>query len=150
MNWKMFDGFDPKGVFYTDSNGLEMQKRQIVYLRANQSSESNSVQHEKPNLYTISGNFYPVDTAIAMRDRSGRSNLQVTIMNDRPQAGSADLTEKAEIELMQHRRILQDDALGLEQNLNETDDKGDPIRVTALYHMQIFDTLKASSLQRTQ
>jgi hypothetical protein len=26
-NWKMYDGFDPKGEFYTDANGLEMQKR---------------------------------------------------------------------------------------------------------------------------
>jgi len=24
VNWKMYDGFDPKGEFYTDSNGLEM------------------------------------------------------------------------------------------------------------------------------
>ena len=55
-----------------------------------------------------------MDTAIAMKDKSGRSSLQVTIMNDRPQGGSADLSEKATIELMQNRRILQDDALGLE------------------------------------
>ena len=127
-----------------------MQKRQIAYLRANASQESNSIQHEKPNLYTISGNYYPVDTAIAMKDKSGRSSLQVTIMNDRPQGGSADLSEKATIELMQNRRILQDDALGLEQPLNETDDKGDPLRVSAVYHMQIFDTLKTKSLQRAQ
>lgn len=29
VNWRMYDGFDPKGEFYTDSNGLEMQKRII-------------------------------------------------------------------------------------------------------------------------
>ena len=29
VNWKFFDDFDPKGEFWTDSNGLEMQKRQI-------------------------------------------------------------------------------------------------------------------------
>ena len=28
-NWKMYDGFDPKGEFFTDSNGLEMKKRVI-------------------------------------------------------------------------------------------------------------------------
>ena len=26
----MYDGFDPKGEFWTDSNGLEMQKRKII------------------------------------------------------------------------------------------------------------------------
>ena len=89
-----------------------------------------------------------MDTAIVMRDRSGRSSLQVTVMNDRPQGGSADLSEKATIELMQHRRVLQDDHLGLEEPLNETNpDAGDlGIRVNARYYMQIFDTTKTQSL----
>jgi hypothetical protein len=29
VNWKMFDNFDPKGQFWTDSNELEMQHRQL-------------------------------------------------------------------------------------------------------------------------
>jgi hypothetical protein len=29
VNWKMFDGFDPKGKFYTDSNSLGMMEREI-------------------------------------------------------------------------------------------------------------------------
>jgi hypothetical protein len=29
VNWQMLGGFNPKGVFWTDSNGLEMQKRVI-------------------------------------------------------------------------------------------------------------------------
>jgi len=29
VQWKMYDNFDPKGVFYTDSNELAMVKRQI-------------------------------------------------------------------------------------------------------------------------
>jgi hypothetical protein len=35
------------------------------------------------------GNFYPVTSAILMRDTAG-SNLEVVVMNDRTQAGSAD------------------------------------------------------------
>jgi len=27
VNWKFFSGMDPQGQFWTDSNGLEMQKR---------------------------------------------------------------------------------------------------------------------------
>ena len=53
-----------------------------------------------PNCLTISGNYFPVDSAIAMRDQSNNSNIQVTIMNDRAQGGSADLTDQATIELM--------------------------------------------------
>jgi hypothetical protein len=29
VNWKIYDGFDPKGEFYTDSNEKDMQKRVI-------------------------------------------------------------------------------------------------------------------------
>jgi hypothetical protein len=38
-----------------------------------------------------------------MRDNNG-SNVQVTIMTDRTQGGTADIGNKATIELMQHRR----------------------------------------------
>ena len=47
----------------------------------------------------ISGNFFPVDSAIMMRDHN-KSNIQVTVLNDRAQAGTADLTDKSTIELM--------------------------------------------------
>jgi len=47
----------------------------------------------------ISSNYYPVDTAIAIRDTNG-SNVQVTVMNDRAQGGSADVSRHASIELM--------------------------------------------------
>ena len=70
----------------------------------------------------FSGNFYPVDSAIMMRDQN-KSNLQVTVMNDRAQAGTADLTDKATIEFMQNRRILQDDLKGVQEPLNETERK---------------------------
>jgi hypothetical protein len=42
--------------------------------------ESDKVATE---LNHIPSNYYPVDSAIAMRDQNG-SNVQVTIMNDRP------------------------------------------------------------------
>mmetsp|Transcript_12858 Transcript_12858/g.19919 ORF Transcript_12858/g.19919 Transcript_12858/m.19919 type:complete len:113 (-) Transcript_12858:824-1162(-) len=108
----MYDGFDPKGEFWTDSNGLEMQRRNLDH-------RSNYLF--KPREARIPRNYYPVDQAIAMRDKNG-SNLQVTIMNDRPQGGSADLTDKASIELMQHRRLLQSDPKNnFDEVLNETD-----------------------------
>lgn len=116
MNWKFFDDFDPKGVFYTDSNAMEMVKRQKTFLLANITS-LNENQSLNPNYYTISGNYYPVDSAIVMRDLA--KNIQVTVMNDRAQGGSADLTSKATIELMQHRRLLFEDELGLPEGVND-------------------------------
>lgn len=49
---------------------------------------------------------------------------------------------------MQHRRLLRDDDLGLEEYLNETGRDGNGIRVTARYQIQIFDTMRGQAKQR--
>ena len=67
VSWKMFNGFATNKTFFSDSNSLEMIKRQLQ-------------TYEAPE-YTIAGNFYPINSAIAMRSKN--SNLQVTVMNDR-------------------------------------------------------------------
>lgn len=69
-----------------------------------------------------------------MRDQVN-GKVQVTIMNDRPQAGTADLTDKANIELMQQRR-------------QPGDSLNDPVAAT--YRMQIFDRKFGKSLQREE
>ena len=139
VNWKMLNGFDPAGKFWTDSNGLEMIQRQVTQI------ENESIPYH-PSSKTISGNYYPVDSAIAIRDQSNNSNIQVTIMNDRAQGGSADLTDQATIELMQNRRILFDDDLGIEEPLNETESDDLGLRINALYYMHIFDYTKGKSI----
>ena len=136
VNWQFFNGFDPKSKFWTDSNGLGMVKRELVKINTGMPLLDNS---NLSNYKTISGNFYPVDTAIVMRDNSNKSNIQVTILNDRPQGGSVDLSGKAMIELMQNRRTLLDDDNGVEESLNETEADGMGIRSSAKYYMQIFD-----------
>jgi hypothetical protein len=80
-----------------------------------------------------------------MRDQTGK-NLQVTVMNDRAQGGSADLSGKAKIELMQHRRLTEDDNKGVMTPLNEVDRQDVGIKVSAKYWMQIFDYTKDHSL----
>ena len=71
----------------------------------------------------------------------------MTIMNDRPQGGSADLSDRANIEIMQHRRQVQADPRnGFNEALNETDSNELGIKVNALYIMQIFDVQKGKSL----
>lgn len=148
VNWKFFDDFDPKGEFWTDSNALEMQRRRI----SEQTREGNLTfmkdqSNYNPNYWTVSNSYFPVDSAIAMRDTN--SNKQVTIMTEKAQGGSADLTDKATIEIMQHRRLLFDDHLGIEEMVNETDADGFGYRINSIYYLQIFDTQRADSLQRS-
>lgn len=79
--------------------------------------------------------MYPVDSAIVMRDQSGQSNIQVNVMNDRAQAGSADLTSWANIELMQNRRLLYSDDASPNEALNETEKDGLGIQSNAKYYL---------------
>ena len=68
--WELI-GSDNQETFYTDSNGLEMQKRML---------------NERPDFtlktdMKISSNYYPINSAIAFRDAN--SGMQMTVMNDR-------------------------------------------------------------------
>lgn len=112
VNWKMYNGFNPLKTFWTDSNGLEMQKREILDLPTGSKLLDSKNKGAGPNYMTIARNFFPVDSAISMRDQNN-TDLQVTIMNDRAQGGTADLTDQGSIEIMQHRRTLDDDERGV-------------------------------------
>ena len=135
----MLDGFDAQGKFWADSNSLQMIEREVNKRKDFTIAEKHS---------NISSNYYPVDSAIAIRDTN--KSLQVTVMNDRPQGGSADISGKANIELMQNRRLTEDDGKGVGEPLNEFDEDGVGLRTTAKYWMQIFDYSKGKSLQRDE
>jgi hypothetical protein len=64
VNWKMFDNFDPQGQFWTDSNELEMQNRRI-------DKQEWLGMSDKSRVERIPKNYFPVDSAIAMRDMNG-------------------------------------------------------------------------------
>lgn len=70
----------------------------------------------------------------------------MTVMNDRSQGGSA--LYNGRIELMQHRRLYHDDGRGVGENLNETDELGNSLTVSAKYFVQIFNRSSQVSLQR--
>lgn len=71
VNWRLGDEFDSNSTFWTDSNGLEMQERILNYRPTwEYSGEQN-----------ISSNYYPVASAIAMRDTA--TKRQVTVLNER-------------------------------------------------------------------
>jgi hypothetical protein len=119
-------------TFYTDSNGREMQKR---------------VRDQRPTwplnvTEPVAQNYYPVTSAIALRDESDKtdytlqdrgvvttagsaassaqasSHLHLSLLPDRPQ-GCSSLMDGA-LECVVHRRLLFDDGKGVAEPLNET------------------------------
>lgn len=96
-----------KGIFYTDSNGRQLQQRQWNY------RPTWDYQVNEP----ISGNYYPVNSRILINDK--KQNLQMTILTDRSQGGSLTNKHNGSIDLMVHRRLLYDDGFGVNEALYE-------------------------------
>lgn len=137
--WRLLDpAFSNAQTLYTDSNGLEMQKRILNY-RPTWTLDTDM---------TVSSNYYPINSAIAIRDTvDEQAPVQMTVMNDRAQGGSS--IDNGSIELMQNRRLMYDDNRGLDEPLNETQPDGLGIAVDALYRVQLFDSSDPSrSVQR--
>jgi hypothetical protein len=93
----------------------------------------------------VAANYYPVTTAIAIRDES--NGLQMTVMNSHTQGGSA--LKQGRIELMQNRRISSNDNRGMGEPLDEVDEDGNGIHVPATYYVQLFNRNSTPSAQRT-
>lgn len=93
-----------RGIFYTDSNAREFQKR----MRDSRPTWNVTL------LESVSGNYYPVNTAMYIED----SNASLALLVDRSQGGSS--LYDGSIELMVQRRILTDDGRGVAEALNET------------------------------
>ena len=133
VNWEMLS-FDNADTFYTDSNGLEMQKRVLNY-RPDWNLTTDEV---------ASSNYYPINSAVALRDLN--TNMQLTIMNDRSQGGS--VGANGSVEILQNRRLLKDDWRGVGEALNEKNASGYGIQVNTRYFLQLFDFTASPSLQR--
>lgn len=125
---------DNKNTFYTDSNGLEMQKRILDY-RPTWNFTTNM---------KITQNYFPVNSAILIRDE--QTGNQLTLMTTRSLGGSS--LKKGSIEVMHHRRLFKDDGRGVGEALNETDEFDNGIQVTTTYYVQIFNRSQEKSMQR--
>ena len=115
------------GTWYTDSNGLEFQCR-----RRNARPSWPLTEFLEP----VAGNYYPISTGVMLRreqqssfnhhhSSSTKNNHhhhmvqnQLTLLTDRAQ-GAASLRD-AQVEVMLHRRLLFDDARGVNQALNDS------------------------------
>jgi len=119
-----------EGLFYTDSNGREILER-----KRNFRPTWKLNQTEK-----VAGNYYPVNSRIFIRDKS--RNVQLTVLTDRSQGGSS--IEDGSIELMVHRRMFYDDALGVGEPLNETGISGKGLVVRGKHYL-ILESIESSA-----
>ena len=97
------------GVLLTDSNGREMLSRRRDFRPT----------WNFNNTERVAGNYYPINAAVAISDAK---DAQLTLLVDRA-CGAGSISE-GELEVMVHRRILEDDSRGVGEPLNETRDTG--------------------------
>ncbi|CAD8062927.1 unnamed protein product [Paramecium primaurelia] len=95
-------------IFYTDSNGLTFQKRQVNH------RDSWQMKVLEP----VSGNYYPVNGAIMIKNQD--EDQACAVINDRSQGGTS--LSNGVIELMLHRRLNNDDYKGVNERLNEQEE----------------------------
>ncbi|CAG2111159.1 unnamed protein product, partial [Medioppia subpectinata] len=122
------------GVFYTDSNGRQTMRRRRDY------RPTYNLTITQP----VSGNYYPVTNWIAIRDE--KAGLQLTMLNDRAQGGTG--FREGQIELMVHRRILNDDGMGVKEPLNEPGVDGNGLVIRGRFWLQLATLASATELHR--
>ena len=123
------------GIWYTDANGREMQKRIRDYRK------TWSLNNTEP----VASNYYPVNSRMYLQDLT--RGLQLTVLTDRSQGGSS--LKDGSLELMLHRRLLYDDHRGVVEPLNEPGMNGTGLVISGK-HWIVFDSIKNSgSIQRT-
>jgi hypothetical protein len=123
------------GVFWTDSNGMKMMRRQL--------NHRDSFKQQSPQ--KTAANFFPVTSALAIVDPD--SMLQMVVMTaDRAMAGSVLRTGR--VELLVNRRVDGDDQRGVFEHLVETNNANKPVHVHSEFGVHIFNKRHERSLQR--
>lgn len=127
---------ESNGVFYTDSNGRDSNKRVLNY------RPTFNLTIEEP----VSGNYYPVSSFIYVTDPV--SGVTMSIATDRAQGGSS--LSNGAIELMLHRRLSLDDNLGVGEVLNETglSHEGEGLIIRTKHLIDIEPNPSSASLAR--
>lgn len=91
-------------VFYTDSNGLDMQTRKI-------NGRDYPFTVDQP----VAGNYYPVNGIMYIQDVN--TGKRVVVQNDRVQGGAS--INEGQLEFMINRRLFYDDGRGVGEPLDE-------------------------------
>ena len=121
--------FENNGEFYTDANGRQSIKRIKDTMQELYQDETEPV----------ASNYYPVTTHIYMTD--SKSGYRLNVITDRAQGGGS--IENGQLELMLHRRLVQQDFCLFKEPLDETEHgKGLVVRGT---HTLFFEDTKAQN-----
>ncbi|XP_057854517.2 alpha-mannosidase [Cryptomeria japonica] len=91
-------------VFYTDSNGRDFIKRVRDY------RTDWDLQVHQP----VAGNYYPINLGMYMAD----NKIEFSVLVDRAVGGSS--IQDGQLEIMFHRRLINDDGRGVGEALDET------------------------------
>jgi len=119
--------------FYTDSNGRQTLKRTI--------NKRESFQYNVTE--PVAGNYYPVNSHIYLKDQ--KEDKQLSILVDRAQGGAS--LDDGHLELMVHRRLVYDDAIGVDEVLNERQSNGDGIVVCGTHFLMLGGGLESAKLR---
>uniref|UniRef100_A0A6A7G152 Alpha-mannosidase n=3 Tax=Hirondellea gigas TaxID=1518452 RepID=A0A6A7G152_9CRUS len=92
---RLVSDIDSQDTFYTDLNGFQMVRR---------------IRESK---LTLQGNYYPVASQAFIQD----STKRLTLLTGQPHGGSS--LASGQIEVMQDRRLMQDDFRGVEQGVTD-------------------------------
>ncbi|CAG2170825.1 unnamed protein product [Oppiella nova] len=122
------------GLFYTDANGRQLLERKRDF----RPTWKLTVNEE------IAGNYYPVNSRIAMKDV--KQDIQMTVLNDRSQGGSS--IKDGSVELMVHRRDLFDDVFGVAEALNEPGFDGKGLQIMGKFWIHFTSIAEAAEAHR--
>ncbi|KAM0866244.1 hypothetical protein ACQ4PT_042745 [Festuca glaucescens] len=123
-------------TFYTDSSGRDFIKRVRDYR-----SDWKLEVHQP-----VAGNYYPVNLGIYMED----GGKELSILVDRSVGGSS--IKDGQIELMLHRRLVDDDGRGVAEALDEpvcVDDKCEGLVIQGKYYMKFDPRGEGARWRRT-
>ncbi|XP_061357704.1 alpha-mannosidase isoform X2 [Gastrolobium bilobum] len=122
--------------FYTDSNGRDFLKR------VRDHREDWPLQVTQP----VAGNYYPLNLGIYTKDKKS----EFSVLVDRATGGAS--IKDGEVELMLHRRILNDDGRGVGEALDEqvcVNDTCEGLTVRGNYYIGIHKLGAGSRWRRT-
>ncbi|KAL3838925.1 hypothetical protein ACJIZ3_023516 [Penstemon smallii] len=123
-------------VFYTDSNARDFIKR----VRDHRDDWPLTVTQP------VAGNYYPINLGIFMEDKKS----EFSVLVDRATGGSS--INDGEIELMLHRRMINDDSRGVGEPLDESicvENKCEGLTVRGNYYMSINELGTGARWRRT-
>eukprot|EP00123_Amoebidium_parasiticum_P016348 comp23400_c0_seq1/m.38816 comp23400_c0_seq1/g.38816 ORF comp23400_c0_seq1/g.38816 comp23400_c0_seq1/m.38816 type:complete len:1049 (-) comp23400_c0_seq1:168-3314(-) len=123
---------ESEDIFFTDSSGREFLERK----------RDHRPTWELRRTEPVSQNYYPINTHIGVRG----GKKQLTVLVDRAVGGTS--LASGQVELMVHRRLLHDDARGVDEPLNEPGEDGAGLIIRTTHRLLVSTPESAASFYR--